>query len=172
MRPVLNAIGIIALLISLSPASFALQQDFKEKIHIVSNSTIYDYKSGKNVFEGDVKVDQGTTHITCAKLVTKTNAQHQLQEAIAYGDDRQPAHYWTTPKLGDRVVNATANIIKYYPIDGNIILQNNVYVTQGENSFQGELILYNMSNQVITVPASNNGRAVLVYNPDEDKSKS
>lgn len=153
----------------LSTIAMALKADFKEKLHITSRSTLYDYKAGTTIFLDDVKVDQGTTHITANKLTTKTNAAHQLQEAIAYGSDKVPAHYWTTPKPGDRIVDAKAKIIKYYPLDGNIILQESVFVTQGENSFQGQLVLYNMLTQAITVPETNNGRAILVYNPDEDK---
>ena len=145
--------------------TFALSGDNTEKIYIVADSTLYNYKTGTNTFEGNVKVDQGTTHITADRLITKNNSQHKIQEAIAYGI-QQPAHYWTLPKLNDPEMHAHAMIIKFYPIASNVTLEQKVTITQGENSFQGELILYNMQDQTITVPASKEGRAVLVYNPD------
>jgi lipopolysaccharide export system protein LptA len=149
-----------------SLSAWALQTDNLEKVYIVSDSFIYNYKTGINIYEGHVKVDQGTTHIMADKLITKNNLQHKIQEAIAYGVDHQ-AHYWTLPNTNDPEIHARAKVIKYYPSDSNATLEQEVFVTQGENSFQGQLILYNRNNQTITVPASKNGRAVLVYNPDK-----
>lgn len=146
--------------------AFALQEDSKEKVYIVSDSSVYNYKTGVKIFEGHVKVDQGSTHITADKLITKNNQQNKMQEAIAYGLQGL-AHYWTLPKVGDPEIHAKAKIIKFYPIDSNITLEQQVVVTQGENSFQGELIHYNRNDDTITVPASQNGRAVLVYDPDK-----
>ena len=147
-------------------SALALGSDSKEKLYIISDSTIYNYKTGVNIYEGHVKVDQGSSHITADRLVTKNNSQHKLQEAIAYGME-QLAHYWTIPEAGKQDVHAHAKIIKFYPLTSNVTLEKNVIVTQGENSFQGELILYNKSDQTITVPASQQGRAVLVYDPNK-----
>ncbi len=147
-------------------AARALESDSKEKLHIFAESGTYNYKTGVNVYEGNIKIDQGTTHLTADRLITKSNAQHKIQEAIAYGLQTL-AHYWTLPKIGDPEVHAHAKIIKFYPLESNVTLEQDVHVTQGENSFQGELIHYNSNEQTITVPASKNGRAVIVYNPEK-----
>ncbi len=146
--------------------AFALPEDNKAKVYITADSTTYNYKTGVKIFEGNVKVDQGSTHLTADRLITKDNEHHQLKEAIAYGLTN-PAHYWTLPQIGDPEVHSHALIMKYYPLDSNVIFEQHVTVEQGENSFQGELILYNMKTQIVTVPASTKGRAVLVYNPDK-----
>lgn len=146
--------------------AIALTTDHQEVVHIVADSSIYNYKSGMNVFEGNVKIDQGTTHITADKVMTKDNRYHKIQEAIAYGT-KQLAHYWTLPKLNEPEIHARARIIKLYPIETNVVLEQNVMLTQGENSFRGELIFYNKKNQTIVVPAAKNSRAVLVYNPSK-----
>ena len=159
---------IILFLIGLSISSIALSlpQDKKELLHVAADSTIYNYKSGINVFEGNVKVDQGSTHITADKLTTKTNRQHDIQEMIAEGI-KSPAHYWTTYEMGEPDIHAEANIIKFYPIDSNIILEKSVHMTQAENSFKGQMILYNSATKTITVPAAAKGRATLVYYPEK-----
>lgn len=144
----------------------ALEEDTHSKIYIQSDACIYNYKTGASVFTGNVHVDQGSTHIIADKLTTKSNNQHKIHETIAYGITNL-AHYWTLPKVGDPEIHAHAKIIKYYPIDANVTLEQTVKVDQKDNNFQGELIHYNLNNQTITVPASKNGRAVLVYNPDE-----
>ncbi|WP_170131713.1 lipopolysaccharide transport periplasmic protein LptA [Aquicella lusitana] len=157
--------GLILLALLINSQAMALPEDKLEKVYIVSERSSYNYKTGIKIFEGNVKVDQGTTHLTADKLVTKDNIKHKIQEAIAYGFTKQ-AHYWTIPKEGDAVMHAYAKIIKYYPTTANVVLEKDAVVTQGENSFQGQVILYNMNDQTVTVPASKNARAVLVYNPD------
>lgn len=163
MRQILN--NCFLMIIVFCSTVFALPNDSHEKMHITADSTEYNYKTGLATYTGHVQVDQGSTHIAADKLTTKSNLQHKIQEAIAFGEQR-PAHYWTLPKSGDPEIHARANIIKFYPIESNVVLEQKVVVTQGENSFQGELILYNTHDQTVFVPASNKGRAVLVYNPD------
>lgn len=145
---------------------FALKEDNKAIVHIVADSSIYNYKTGVNIFEGNVKVDQGTTHITADRLVTKSNRYHKIQEAIAYGI-KQSAHYWTLSKSNEPEIHAKARLIKFYPIETDVVLEKEVVLTQGENSFHGQLILYNKNNQTIIVPAAKNSRAILVYNPSK-----
>ena len=144
----------------------ALPSDNKEKLHIVSDKSNYNFKTGVNEFIGHVVVDQGTTHLTADRVITKNNTQHKVKEVVAYGI-APLAHYWTVPKPGDLEMHAQAKIIKYYPIESNVSLEQNVNIKQGENSFQGELIHYNSYDQTITVPQLEKSRAVLVYNPDK-----
>jgi lipopolysaccharide export system protein LptA len=146
--------------------AFALQNDAKETVHITASSATYNYKTGVDVYEGNVKVDQGTTHITADRLVTKKNSEHKIAEAIAYGN-RRSAHFWTLPNQDEPEIHAHAKIIKFYPIKSDAMLEKNVLVTQGSNSFTGEIVQYNNSEQTITVPASKNSHAVIVYNPDK-----
>lgn len=150
----------------LCPLAMALDTDSKEKLNIVADSGTYNFKTGVDIYEGHVKIDQGTTHIIADKLITKKNAKHKIQEAIAYGKE-ELAHFWTQPKLGEPEIHAHAKIIKFYPLETNVSLEQDVLVTQGDNSFKGELIHYNSNEQTITVPSLSNGRAVLVYNPEK-----
>jgi len=143
----------------------ALPLDRKEKIYIAADTTVYNYKTRMNIFTGHVKVDQGSTHIEADKLITKSNKAHHIQEAIAYGLEK-PAHYWTKPKIGEIDIHAHANIIKFYPIDSNVVLEQHVLMTQKDNYFRGEMILYNMTTETITVPEKAAGRATLVYHPN------
>lgn len=146
--------------------TLALESDKNEKVNIVADSGVYNYKTGIDTFEGHVKIDQGTTHITADKLITKRNQKHKIEEAIAYGLN-ELAHYWTLPNETDPEVHAKAKIIKFYPIASKVTLEHSVFITQGENSFKGELIHYNKNDQTITVPATPNARAVIVYNPEK-----
>ena len=145
---------------------YALPEDKQQKVYIVSDASIYNYRTGISVFEGHVRIDQGSTHITADRLITKNNDQHKMQEAIAYGFTTL-AHYWTLQKPDAPEIHAYAKIIKFYPLNSNVTLEENVLVRQGENVFRGQLIHYNKNDQTIIVPPSKDGGAVLVYHPDK-----
>lgn len=156
-KPLFFLVGILLL----ANVSFALPADSLKKINITAASSIFNYKIGTNTYEGDVKIDQGSTHLTADRVVTQNNERHKIVKAIAYGIKR-PAEYTTLPKDGDALLHAKAKVIQFFPLTSTVVLEGDVVVTQAENSFQGPLIIYNMKDQVITAPASKLGRATLV----------
>lgn len=157
---------ITGIMLSLLPApAFALPQDQREPLHITADSSKYNYKTGINEFAGNVKADQGSTHLTADRLITQADQQHKIELIVAIGG-KERAHYWVKPKLTDPVLHAKANIIQFYPQSGNITLEQAASIKQGENSFQGELIHYNSIEQTIIVPKLNKSHALIVYNPD------
>lgn len=156
-------------LICFSPFVFALPTDAGQPLHIEANSSSFNYKTGVNTYEGNVKIDQGSSHVLADRLVTKNNAQHKIQEAIAYGLT-QLAEYTTTPKPGDPLFRAKAKVIKFYPQESRIVLADDVNVTQGENSFKGPVIIYNTKDQTVDAPASKGGRSTIIIEPDKLKS--
>lgn len=154
----------IAITIFFSSAAIALPTDEHQVIHISADSTQFTYKTASSIYEGNVKITQGGTTLTADRVVTYSNNQHKLIEAIAYGT-HQLAEYSTTPKPGDAVLHARAKLITFFPLKSTVILQNNVVVTQAENSFQGTLIIYNIKDQTISAPALKGGRSTIVIEP-------
>ena len=116
MFQALKKIIMLLILLFYAIRVFALPQDKQAKIHIVADKSYYNYKIGMSLFEGHVKITQGTTHMTADRLVTKNNTQHQIQEIIAFGIQKQ-AHYWTLPKENEKEIHAKADIIKFYPFN-------------------------------------------------------
>jgi len=152
----------------LSFSLYALPEDQKALMYITADSSQYNYKLSETWFEGQVKIDQGSTHVEADRVITKRNTQNKIQEAFAFGL-QQPAHYWTCPKKGDKILHAYAKIIKFYPLESRVVLEGNVRVTQGENRFQGQIIVYNIKLQTITVPPTKNSRATFIIEPDSMK---
>lgn len=152
------------ILLSLSTA-MALTTDEQQPIHIAANATQYNYKTGKNIYEGDVKITQGSTTLLAERVETQNNEHHKIEAAFAYGKNKL-AEYSTIPKPGDALFKAKANVIKFYPPKSLIILEGNVMVTQGENSFQGQQIVYNIKDQTITAPELKGVRSTIVIQPD------
>lgn len=147
---------------------FALPTDSEQTLHVVADSSLVDYKKGTSTYEGNVKVTQGTSKVIADRLITNNNANHKIEEAIAYGI-KELAEYITITKVGDPEFHAKAKIIKFYPAKSLVILEGDVDVIQGENNFHGPLIIYNIKDQIVTAPASKSGRATLVIEPDKLK---
>lgn len=160
---------IAMVMVATSSSAFALSADSVQALHITADSSSFNYKLGNSSYEGNVKVDQGTTHLNSDKLTTHNNAQHKIEEAIAYGITHL-AEYITIPKDGDEQLHAKAKTIKFYPAKSLVILEGNVIVTQGKNSFNGPIIYYNTKDQTIDAPASKSGRATIVIEPEKLKS--
>jgi|SRR5688572_14946041 len=147
-------------------AHAVLSDDREQKLHIKADSTTLNYKTGVTLYEGHVIIDQGTSHLLADRLITKRNAQHKIEEAIAYGF-KNLAEYRTTLKSGDETLLAKANVIKFYPLKSLAILEGNALVTQGKNSFQGPHIIYHINEQTIIAPSSKEGRATLIIDPNQ-----
>ena len=147
---------------------YALLSDTKEPVQITADSSLYNHRQLTNIFEGHVKVDQGNAHLTADKLVIKNNKLHKIREAVAYGGS-DLAHYWSSSKENAPLFHARAQIMRFYPLESVIVLETQVKVNQGGNSFNGPLIIYNTSTQTITVPNSSHGHATIVYDPETNK---
>lgn len=160
---------IFTMILCCGSNTFALKTDNTKKIHIMGDYALLNYKTGIHTFEGHVKVDQGTTHVLADKIQTISNKFHKIKEVTAYGV-QSLAHYWTLPKEGDLEIHAHAKIIKFYPENSNATLEQNAIVMQGNNSFRGDRVLYNMHDETITVPPSKGGKAVLIYDPDPQEN--
>ena len=146
--------------------SAALPTDSQQTMHIIADSSTFNYKTGIDVYEGNVKIQQGTTRLIADRLVTQKNNKHKIQEAIAYGINK-PAEYYTQPKENDPILHAKAKIIKFYPIKSSATLLTQVVVTQGDNSFHGSILIYDMKNQIVTAPASKTGPATIIIEPQK-----
>jgi lipopolysaccharide export system protein LptA len=151
------------------PNVFALPNDREQLMHINAASYELNYKTGIDIYEGNVKVDQGTTHLSADRLVTEKNKERKIVSAVAYGTE-QLAEFTTIPKEGEEIFHAKAKVIKFYPEESMVTLEDDVIVTQGENSFHGPIIIYNMKDQIVSTPASKNGRATIVIDAKKLKS--
>jgi len=149
--------------------TFALPADREKKLHIIADSYELNYKTGKDIYEGHVKVDQGTTHLTADRLVTEKDKNRKIISAIAYGI-QQLAEFSTLPKEGEEMFHAKAKLIIFYPVVSSVRLEDEVVVTQGKNSFHGPIIIYNMKDQIVSTPPSKNGRATIIIDANQLKS--
>ncbi len=160
----LNTIAFLFLLMPLF--AFALSNDQEKPLNIIADTSTFNYRTGVDIYDGNVKVDQGTSHLTADRLITQKSKQHKITVATAYGI-KKLAVFTTVPKIGDPILLAKARIITMYPPTSTVVLDKEVVVTQNENSFHGPHIIYNIKDQVVTAPASTDGKATIIIEPDK-----
>lgn len=133
---------------------------------IVADSWSFDNTTGISDYEGNVKIDQGTAHLTADRVITHRNNQHQIDLATAYGLQR-PAEYITHPPNQSVGLHAIADVIQLTPLTSIVTLKGHVSVQQGDNHFQGPLLIYHMKNQTVNAPASKEGRSTIIITPKQ-----
>lgn len=148
----------------LSYKALALPDDNAQIMYMRSDTADISQEKHKGVFKGHVELDQGTTHLRAASAITKGNADNKLVKAIAYGDAKEQAHYWSTTSTEKPPMHAYADTIYYYPEKHLIELVGNAKITQGDNTFTAPKIIYDTEKQhVLTERAGNKRTSITIY---------
>ena len=140
--------------------------DQQQTLNIDADATLFDFQKGLDTYTGHVKIIQGSSKILADRMTTQKNAQHKISVIICYGD-QQPANYWTTPKAGDKQIHASAHIIKFYPLKSLVKLDGNVIIQQGDNSFHGASIIYDLNKQIVSAPANPKQPSTIIIQPTQ-----
>ena len=144
------------------PLSYALESDSKQKILIESDRAELNRDKKISVFHGNVKIDQGTTHLRSDELTIYFDDKDKIKNVIAKGDS---AHYQTLPEAGKPIFHASAKIIRYNMLTDEVELEGNAVAQQGENRLTGPHIFYNRKSQKILSAKQAQGRTTIVIDP-------
>ncbi len=158
--------NLLVLLIVPLP-SFALPEDRDQIVQLRAGSADINQQTHAGIYQEDVQLDQGSTHIRAASAVTTGNEKNQLILASIKGDKKTQAHYWTLPATDKPVVHAYADTINYYPERHLIELIGNARVEQGTNSFSAPKITYDTVAQHVLSEAFGTGRTTIIFHPEK-----
>lgn len=151
-----------------SPSVFALATDRQQKLILNSATAQMNLETGVSIYEGSVRVEQGSTQLRADKLIIHTDKQNQLQQATAIG---KPAHYRTLPQLNKPEFHADADTIEYYPPKNLVVLIGNAKAYQNNNVYTGPRIEYNTVTQTIISPQSATGRTTIIIQQKTSSAK-
>lgn len=152
------------LLLIMPLVSNALPSDKDQPAYISANTADLNQKSGVNVFSGNVVITQGSTKITANKITTYDNAVHKISKAIAIGT---PATYETLPKKGDKLFEASAETIEYFPSKNQVVLIGNGKLQQGGSVLQSDYIVYNQLTGQLITKLYNKSRTTITLQPKQ-----
>lgn len=149
---------------------YALPEDGKQVLTLAANSADISQTLHQGTYDGDVALDQGTTHIRADKATTLMDEKNKLTKAMIYGKAENQAHYWVLMDASKPMVHAYADTIEYIPEKHLIKLIGHARVEQGKNSFSAPVITYDTESQQVTTEHKPNERTTIVYYPAEGNS--
>lgn len=166
-----NRLGGILLLLSLLPlTAWGLDADRDQPINIEADQASLNDKTGVSVYEGNVKLQQGTLIFTGNKMTVQLTDK-KLDTIVLTGT---PATYVQRPEGKDVDQHAEAERIEYYAIDERVILLRNARIWEsGDEEFRSDRIVFNLKTDTVDAGGGgDSGRVHITLQPrDKDKKK-
>ncbi|MEO7149965.1 MAG: lipopolysaccharide transport periplasmic protein LptA [Rhodanobacteraceae bacterium] len=143
-------------------AANAAQADRDQPVNANANSFFGSQDSGKTVFTGNVKIDQGTLHADGDSATGYFDQNNQVQRVVLTG---KPAHM--QQKLDDgSMVHGSANTIDYTVSENTVVLTGDANVVQEhKGEFHGAKLTYNTDSGQISGESSAGGQVHLTLQP-------
>jgi len=144
-------ISLFSLLFTLP--SVAAGADFLEQVTVTSERNSADLKRNQVVYEGNVKVSQGSMKMTADRLVVSNISRQGPEQLVATG---KPARFSHVLDNG-QAMQAQANSITYQIGSRELVLKGNAQISQQDSLLQGEEIRYNLDLQQLQVEGGEQG---------------
>lgn len=166
-----NRLRGILLLLSLLPlTAWGLDADREQPINIEADQASLNDKTGVSVYEGNVKLQQGTLVFTGNKMTVQLTDK-KLDTIVLRGT---PATYVQRPDGKDVDQHAEAERIEYYAIDERVILLRKARIWEsGDEEFRSDRIVFNLKTDTVDAGGGgDSGRVHITLQPrDRDKKK-
>lgn len=146
----------------------ALPSDRTRPIDINADRISLNQATGMTVYEGHVTLTQGSLHIEADKITASTLA-HGIRQIDAYG---MPARFRELPIRGQPEIIGSARHLIYSAERHVLILKKHVRVRQGQDSFTGASMHYDLTTQQLEATGSTReGRIHTVITPKAPPSR-
>lgn len=158
----------IVCIFSLIPtsASWSLPEDSEQEIYIESDNASLDKLQGQLVYNGNVKMTQGSLNIE-ADHITITRSENGLKEVIAKGS---PAKYEQVISANEGKTTAYGQTIIYNTQEDELTLLKEAGLEKQGNRFVGEKIVYLIKEQRVKADSPEpQERIKMVIQPKQDK---
>ncbi|WP_456408114.1 lipopolysaccharide transport periplasmic protein LptA [Thiolapillus sp.] len=149
--------------------ALALPSDKDAPVEIEADSADIDQKTGTTTYRGKVKIQQGSMLLRADKVVIsyKNRKPHKL---IASG---KPAKFRQRPEINKPWVTGQGERIVYNINSEELILEKDAELTQNEDSFRSDRIVYDRVKAQLKagVAAKGSERVKVVIHPQNAKSE-
>ena len=152
-----------ALFLALPGLLLALESDSQQPTYIEADRVEIDDAKGISIYRGNVILTQGTIHLA-SDILTVYNAEGETERYVA---DGEPARYKQTMDESQKELVATALKIEYQLARQIVTLTKDAHVTQNDDEFHGDRIVYNMRTTQVQASSAPNtgGRVRMVIQP-------
>ncbi len=135
---------VLLALLAATPAT-ALPEDRDQPIHITADKALRDEKQGFTVYQGNVKMDQGSLHIEADRITI----YHVTQEADKIVAEGKPARLQQQPAPDKGPIKARAETIEYFKLEERVRLLTNAHIEQDGSIVTGDSIDYYINEQMV-----------------------
>lgn len=148
----------------------ALASDREQPIFIQAEQVEIDNTKGFSRYQGNVKFVQGSLIIR-GGTVLLYHKDGAVDKVIIRG---RPASFQQLPDKGDVTIVSRANKMEYIAKQSRLFLFDSAKVSQGNNSFSGEKIEYDIVKGTVVANkgSSGNERIHAIIEQDEETNKS
>ena len=161
-----NSLLLLALF-CLPGGAHALSSDREQPIFIEADEVEIDKLKGFSRYQGNVKFVQGSLIIR-GEVILLTHKDGVIDKVVI---DGEPATFQQMPDKGAATIVSHAHKMEYYAKQSRLYLFNSARVSQGNNSFSGEKIEYDIVNSTVIankgVSGGNRVNAILEEEPNK-----
>ncbi|ESQ11810.1 MAG: hypothetical protein N838_17415 [Thiohalocapsa sp. PB-PSB1] len=148
-------IWLLAMGLWITCPAFALDEDQDQPIYIEADAAELDDKQSISLYLGNVEVEQGSMRIFADEVLVHHRANRQPQKIIAIG---KPVRYRQALDDDPNDVKGRALRMEYEADRDEITLIDEAELTQGEDRFASDRIVYNRITARVTAGSSAQGR--------------
>ena len=154
-------------LLLLSPASWGLETDRQQPIHIQADRITVHEKEGMSYYEGNVEFTQGSLQIKGDEITVHLQ-DDVLKKIIVKGT---PATLQQRPETDQELVHSKAIHMEYDAVEQIVTLMQDAQVQQGPNSFAGDYIEYDTRTNRVSARKGEgeDSRVHVIITPPADK---
>ena len=157
------------LLCLLSPAAQALDADRDQPINIEADKASLNDKTGFSVYEGNVRLQQGTLLFTGNRMTVQLT-DNKVDTIVLTGT---PATYVQRPEGRDADQHAEAGRIEYYALDDRVILLEKARIWEsGADEFRSDRIVFSLKSDTVDAGGGGeSGRVHITLHPKDKNNK-
>lgn len=153
MKTTQRYIALLILALICAGPVYALQSDREQPAIIEADEVELDFNTGERIYKGNVVVEQGTLLIKGDKMIVKYK-EDKMETATAWGN---PASFKQRPDGKDQDVLGKGSVIVLNQINNTLTLTTNASLKQGPDWANGEIIIYNMDTDKMTIKSTGGG---------------
>lgn len=149
-----SSIAGLLLLVAV-PGAWALDSDRGQPVELSADQAELNNVTGVGVYTGDVVLTQGSMRITADRMTIHTTPEGQLARIVAEGD---LATFRQLPEGETEYIRARAPRMEYTATQPAFVeLTGGAVLTQGKNEFRGQLIRYDVGQDLVTARGGEGG---------------
>ncbi len=150
------AAGLLTMLFATaSGLAFALPDDQNQPIEIEADGVELDDGRHLSTYTGNVLVQQGSMRLWADEVTVNHKASRHPNRIIAVGE---PARFRQLTEQGGQEVKARAQRLEYDAASEEVLLIGQAELTQGQDRFSSDRIVYDRQKAVVKAGAKAKGK--------------